>query len=76
MSQNPQIILDFESAPVEARSLPANRIADDYDHDDEKVHSSLDLDEKANATETHVHVLAARSMNNDVETADEGEPTA
>jgi POT family proton-dependent oligopeptide transporter len=51
--------------------LPSNRITDEYDRENEK-----DLDEKANATEANVHVLAAGSLNDDVETADEGEPTA
>lgn len=74
--QNPQIILDFESAPVTASSLPANTIAEEHDLNDEKVRDSLDLDEKGDATVTNVHVLAAGSMNDNVETADEGEPNA
>ncbi|KAJ9120710.1 hypothetical protein QFC22_002641 [Naganishia vaughanmartiniae] len=76
MSQNPQIILDCESAPVTARSLPAHVMAAESYHNDEKPHDNVDFDEKADATETNVNVLAAGSMNNDVETPDEGEPTA
>lgn len=67
--QNPQILLDFESAPVTAQSLPANRTSNLYE-EDVKV-----LDEKDSTFGADVQILAAESINEGVETADDGIPT-
>ncbi|KAI5453955.1 hypothetical protein NCC49_004950 [Naganishia albida] len=69
MSQNPQVLLDFESAPVTAQSLPANRTASLYREDVKTI------DEKDSTLAADVQILAAESINEDAETPDDGVPT-